>query len=278
MGRAHLAAAVLLAMLVAGCGTQQANSSSRTQPAKTATGTVRSRPRLGLVANARPRPGWRLYTGPVPIILYHELGTPPPSAPYPSLYVSDSDFAQEMAWLHDQGYEAVTLDEVMAAWHYGGRLPVKPIVISFDDGVVPQATFAPAVMTPYGWPGVLNEVVEGHLSNARLERLIKLGWEIDSHSLTHPDLRTLSPQQLAQEVGGSRRRLQRTLHIPVNSFCYPASKYDASVVAAVKAAGYTSAVTENSGFATPQTDPLLLPRFEIEGGVDVLRADLNQRP
>jgi hypothetical protein len=43
----------------------------------------------------------------------------------------------------------------------------------------------------------------------------------------------------------------------------------------VKAAGYTNAVTETPGFATPQTDPYLLPRFEIEGGVSQLAADLS---
>ena len=47
---------------------------------------------------------------------------------------------------------------------------------------------------------------------------------------------------------------------------------DAGVIAAVKAAGYTNAVTENPGFATRSTDPFLLPRFEIEGGVAELAA------
>ena len=50
------------------------------------------------------------------------------------------------------GYEAVTLDEMMNAWYHGGTLPSKPIVITFDNGYIPQATFAPAVMSAYGWP------------------------------------------------------------------------------------------------------------------------------
>lgn len=212
----------------------------------------------------------------MPILVYHQLGTPPPAAPYPSLYVSHSDFKQEMAWLHRQGYQAITLDEMINAWHHGGTLPSKPIVITFDDGVVSQATFAPSVLSKYGWPGVLNEVVNDHLSNARLAKLIKIGWEIDSHSVTHPDLRTLAPHALRQEVAGSRTVLQRALHIPVNSFCYPASKYDSTVVAVVKAAGYTTATTESSGYATRQTNPLLLPRFEIQGGLSQLQADLSQ--
>jgi peptidoglycan/xylan/chitin deacetylase (PgdA/CDA1 family) len=209
----------------------------------------------------------------VPILVYHELGNPPASEPYPGLYVSDPNFLAEMEWLHRHGYTAVTLDELMSAWYHGGRLPARPIVITFDNGYVPQATFAPAVMSKYGWPGVLNEITKNHLANWRLKRLITLGWEIDSHSLTHPDLTTLPASELRRQLVASRGFLRRTLHVPVNSFCYPSNRYDAAVIAAVKAAGYTNALTENPGFAT-RADPYLLDRFEIEGGVSRLAADL----
>jgi peptidoglycan/xylan/chitin deacetylase (PgdA/CDA1 family) len=237
---------------------------------------ARARAASQKVRNASPQPNWKPYAGQrVPILVYHDLGTPPASEPYPGLYVSDADFEAEMAWLHSAGYQAVTLDEMMNAFFHHGTLPARPIVVTFDNGYIPQATFAPAVMARYGWPGVLNEITVEHLSNARLERLVKLGWEVDSHSLTHPDLTTAAPGELTAQVVRSRRFLQRTLHIPVNSFCYPSNRYNDTVVAAVKAAGYTNAVTENPGFATPQTDPYLLPRFEIEGGLPELQADLS---
>ena len=234
------------------------------------------RRRFRRVRNATPQPGWRRYTGPVPILVYHDLGIPPPSDPLPGLYVSDANFFAEMRWLHRHGYQAVTLDEVMSAWYHSGRLPARPVVITFDNGYVPQATFAPRVLSRYGWPGVLNEITKNHLANWRLRRLIALGWEIDSHSLTHPDLTTLSATELRYQLVASRRFLRDTFHIPVNSFCYPSSRYDPTVVAAVKAAGYSNAVTENPGFAS-RAHPYLLDRFEIEGGVSVLAADLANK-
>lgn len=225
--------------------------------------------------NATPQPSWRPFSGPVPILVYHELGTPPASEPYPGLYVSDSNFEAEIAWLAQQSYQAVTLDQVMRAWYHGGTLPSKPIVITFDNGYVPQATFAPAVLSKYGWPAVLNEITAGHLYNAQISYLLSLGWEIDSHSVNHPDLRTLSSSALQYQLVASRSFLHNTFHIPVNSFCYPSSEYNAAVIAAVKAAGYTNATTENSGYAT-SSDPYLLNRFEIEGGVSQLQSDLAQ--
>jgi peptidoglycan/xylan/chitin deacetylase (PgdA/CDA1 family) len=209
----------------------------------------------------------------VPILVYHDLGTPPPSEDYPGLYISDADFSAEMEWLHQNGFQAVTLDEMMNAWFHGATLPSKPIVITFDNGYIPQATFAPSVMSKYGWPGVLNEITADHLSDARIRKLLAIGWEVDSHSVSHPDLTTLTPSELQYQVVASRNFLRRTFHIPSNSFCYPSSKYNAAVVAAVKAAGYTNAVTENAGYAT-RADPFLLDRFEIEGGVSGLAADL----
>jgi peptidoglycan/xylan/chitin deacetylase (PgdA/CDA1 family) len=260
-------------LLLGGCG-----GSARSTPPVSRSRRPPSRPvrrkRASLrVRNATAQPGWRPHSGPVPILVYHDLGTPPASEPYPGLYVSDARFSTEMRWLDRHGYQAVTLDEVMRAWYRDGRLPARPIVITFDNGYVPQATFAPDVLSKYGWPGVLNEITQSHLAPWRVRHLIAIGWEIDSHSVTHPDLTMLSASELRHQVFDSRRFLRRTFHIPVDSFCYPSNRYDAAVIAAVRAAGYTNALTENPGFAT-RADPFLLDRFEIEGGVSQLSADL----
>jgi peptidoglycan/xylan/chitin deacetylase (PgdA/CDA1 family) len=274
--RRGIVAAALVALVLGGCG----SAAHPKRPAPTATVTVKgprtttTRRRISLlVRNARPQPSWLPYTGPVPILVYHALGPPPAGAPFPGLYVSYGDFKAEMAWLNAHGYQAVTLDEVMRAWFHGGTLPAKPIVITFDNGYPEQVTFAPHVMARYGWPGVLNEITENHLHPREIWPIIHRGWEVDSHSLTHPNLTTESASGLHAEVADSREYLRKTFRIPVNSFCYPSSRYDSSVIAAVKAAGYTNAVTENAGYAT-SADPYLLDRFEIESGVSELAHDL----
>jgi peptidoglycan/xylan/chitin deacetylase (PgdA/CDA1 family) len=230
-----------------------------------------------LVRNARPHPGWRPRTGPVPILVYHALGTPPPSEEYPGLYVSDREFREEIAWLARNGFEGVTLDQVERAWYHGGTLPRKPIVITFDNGYPPQVRFAPKVLGRYGWPGVLFEITEEHLTPPYIRPVIAKGWEVDSHSATHPDLTQLSGSDLAYEVGGSRRFLQRTYGVPSDNFCYPSSIYDNATIAAVKAAGYVGAVTEEPGYAS-RGRPYELNRYEIEGGqgVEGLAADLQR--
>jgi peptidoglycan/xylan/chitin deacetylase (PgdA/CDA1 family) len=228
-----------------------------------------------LVRNATPQPNWKLDTGPVPILVYHALGEAPPTEEYPGLYVSEPEFEEEMAWLHSEGYEAVTLDQVEDSWYEGGTLPSKPIVITFDNGYPTQVTFAPEVLAKYGWPGVLFEITEEHLRPFEITPVIEMGWEVDSHSATHPDLTELSGKELEYQVAASRRYLKRKFGIPSNNFCYPSSEYNSATIASVKEAGYVGAVTENAGYATRE-EPYELDRYEIEGGdgVSGLSADL----
>src|SRR2546423_1232153 len=69
-----------------------------------------------------------------PILEYHVIGDAPASAPFPELYVSRSDFAAQVAWLHRQGYTAVSLRRVADYWRRGYALPPRPVVLTFDDG------------------------------------------------------------------------------------------------------------------------------------------------
>lgn len=217
------------------------------------------------VRNATPQPDWRPYTGPVPILEYHVLGAPPPSEPYPDLYVTRPDFHRQMDWLDRHGYEAVTLEQVERAWYRGATLPPKPVVISFDDGYRPQFTYALPELRRHGWAGVLNLKAEGSdLYPSNVEAMIAAGWEIAAHTIHHLDLTELDAAQLKEEVAGSRAILRREYGVPVKNFCYPSGRFDSTVIAAVKAAGYIGATTEIAGYADRE-HPYELARYEILG-------------
>jgi peptidoglycan/xylan/chitin deacetylase (PgdA/CDA1 family) len=219
----------------------------------------------GEVRNATPQPGWKPYTGPVPILEYHVLGRPQTEVAYPELYVPRASFRKQMDWLDQQGYEAVTLEAVEEAWYRGGTLPRKPVVISFDDGYRPQYTFALPTLRKHGWPGVLNLKAEGSdLYESNIEAMLAAGWELAAHTINHSDLTTLEGEALEEEVAGSRQILRREYGAPVKNFCYPAGRFDETVIAAVEAAGYVGATTEIPGFAT-KDHPYELARIEVLG-------------
>jgi peptidoglycan/xylan/chitin deacetylase (PgdA/CDA1 family) len=158
---------------------------------------------------------------------------------------------------------------VFDSWRGAATLPAKPIVLSFDDGYLSQVKNALPLLGARRWPGVLNlewrntQVVWG-IRPPGIRKLINAGWEIDAHTLTHPDLTKVGATQLREEVAGSRAAIRKRFHVPVNFFCYPAGRYDDTVVAAVQAAGYLAATTTNYGLARP-TDLYTLSRVRIDG-------------
>ncbi|HTR74277.1 MAG TPA: polysaccharide deacetylase family protein [Solirubrobacterales bacterium] len=251
---------------------------SRTATAHTAQKSKpQAKPETEAVRNSTPQADWKPYTGPVPILEYHVLGSPPEAAPYPELYVGRTDFEKQMDWLEEAGYQAVTLEQVQEAWYEGATLPPKPIVISFDDGYRPQYTFALPTLREHGWAGLLNLKAEGsELYESNVQAMIAAGWELAAHTIHHLDLTELGPEELEEEVAGSRKILQREYDVPVNNFCYPAGQFDETVVEAVEAAGFTGATTEISGFAE-KSKPFELARLEIlrETHVAGLAADLR---
>jgi peptidoglycan/xylan/chitin deacetylase (PgdA/CDA1 family) len=218
---------------------------------------------------------------PVPILMYHVVTDPPAGAPYPELFVSKSDFAAQMRWLARHGYRAVTQRDVWNHWHRGTALPRKPVVISFDDGYRSVAEAALPEMRRRSWPGVLNLTVKnlrvsGGLSESRVRMLIAAGWELASHSLTHPDLTSLDDRSLSREVTRSRAVLRSRFGVPVDFFCYPAGRHDARVIRAVRRAGYLGATTTVDGLARPD-EPYELRRVRVSGsdGVQGLAGKLQ---
>ena len=117
-----------------------------------------------------------------------------------------AEFAAQMSWLDRNGYEAVTLDRVYDAWHGDAVLPARPIVLSFDDGYRSHYTNALPILREHGWPGVLNLDLSNlapswGIRPAMVRELVAAGWELDAHSLTHPDLTGLSGSALPPRGG-----------------------------------------------------------------------------
>jgi peptidoglycan/xylan/chitin deacetylase (PgdA/CDA1 family) len=275
---ALIVAAVAVIVVLASAGSDSSGDAAvHTGRSKPAPNAAPAKPESKEVRNATPQADWEPFSGPVPILDYNDLGQAPEGAPNPELFVGRTDFAKQMDWLEEHGYQAVTLEQVQEAWFHGGKLPPKPIVISFDDGYRPQFTFALPTLRKHGWAAVLNLEAEGsELYESNVKAMIAAGWELAAHSVAHRNLTELGPEELTEEVAGSRQILQREFKVPINNFSYPEGQFDETVVAAVEAAGYAGATTEVSGLAE-KSKPYELARLEIlhESHIAGLAADLK---
>jgi len=98
------------------------------------------------------------------------------------------------------------------------------------------------------------------------------GIQFGAHTRTHPILSRLDGErELAFEIEGSKRQIEKQLGRAVDHFCYPnGAREDVGpeVVKAVRAAGFRTAVTTESGLNYGGEDPFRLLRIGVETGYD----------
>jgi peptidoglycan/xylan/chitin deacetylase (PgdA/CDA1 family) len=207
--------------------------------------------------------------------MYHVLAPAPPGTPFPQLWVPPGEFRAQVRALARAGYVGVTLGEVLAAWRHGAPLPRRPVVLSFDDGYSSDARVAGPDLARLHWPGVLDLAIRNAgprgLRIGALRTLVRHGWEIDSHTVSHPDLTVVPPRRVRAELVRSKAWIRRTLGVRAPFFCYPAGRFDAAVVAAVRRAGYEGATTEIDGVAAPGDDAFELPRVRVTAATSPAR-------
>ena len=116
---------------------------------------------------------------------------------------------------------------------------------------------------------VLNQETSVSLTWTEIQEMEQSGWvSFGVHTQHHPILAYLTdPTELNQEVAKCREIVEQHLGHPVRIFAYPVGQMQhigENVLQAVKDAGYLWAMTTQYGFNTPQSDPLLLRRIEVD--------------
>jgi peptidoglycan/xylan/chitin deacetylase (PgdA/CDA1 family) len=98
-------------------------------------------------------------------------------------------------------------------------------------------------------------------------RLAESGIEIGSHTVTHPILGTLQPEDARREIVGSKSALELVLGRPVQAFAYPFGSpgldFKPRDEALVRESGYSLAFAVEGGFVTRASARFALPRVGI---------------
>lgn len=184
----------------------------------------------------------------VPILVYHIVrpSYPDDSPAVQALAHTPEIFAAQMRMLQDRGYTVVSFSDLENHFRDESILPVKPIIISFDDGWRDQFEYAVPILLSYRYPATFfvftNSIGKrGFFSWGDLKTLRDEGMTIGSHSRSHPYLTQITdPEKLRDEIFGSKQILEKNLGISVDEFAYPFGQYNPSIVEMVREAGYAS--------------------------------------
>lgn len=192
-----------------------------------------------------------------------------------------------MAHLRDSHYTPITAMQLARSMtDCSPRLPDRPVVITFDDGLADFYTGALPVLKSHGFAATLY-VVSGcvggtscwlqsvgenehpMLTWSQLADITANGIECGSHTHTHPRLADLPPAAARDEIIRSKAVLEQHLGLQVTSFAYPHGSYNASVRQAVRQAGYSSACAVHQALSSSVDDRFALSRMVVTGDTDV---------
>lgn len=89
-------------------------------------------------------------------IAYHDIEDRDPDQAV--VAVRTERLIEQLAWLRENGYQPVTVDQILAARSGGAELPPKAILLTFDDGYSSFYTRVMPILRSYHWPAVLAPV------------------------------------------------------------------------------------------------------------------------
>ena len=202
---------------------------------------------------------WRKKTPGLAVLCYHKIGTPPAGSKLKELWVSPEKFRRQVKYLLDNGYKTLLFSELLKAWKGGTGLPEKAVLITFDDGYENNYTAAWPILKELGAKGNIfvvfntigkaniwhNPSSEPWINMATAEMLLEMKesgiMEFGSHTMNHPHLGALEPENAVWEMRESKRQLEALLGGEVCAFAYPYG--DGACLPAVRsgalAAGYS---------------------------------------
>lgn len=204
----------------------------------------------------------------IPVLTYHYIrelpGDDDPLGQ--KLSVAPETFTKQLAYLKSAGYESISFDDLRE-----GKIPTKPIIITFDDGYEDAYQSAFPALQEYGFKGVFY-IITGfvgkdlYLTWPQITEMSKNGMVFGSHTVNHPDLTSekYTSTQIMGELEVSKASLERHLGITINDFCYPSGKATTTTVDDVNEAGYKTATSTQISIVQSGNYWLWLPRLRIK--------------
>ncbi len=212
----------------------------------------------------------------IPVLMYHRVVEEAPSASKYNIYVTRRNLEKQFRFLKTRGFESITFQDLMTR-----RIPPKPVILTFDDGYedsyeqlfpLLQQNQVKAVVYILGnrkhrnnfWDIPQGEPEASLLRDSQIREMSQSGLvEFGAHSLNHPRLTLLKPQEVREEVEGSKKSIEKLLGKPVLSFAYPYGFFNEEIKKITREAGYTFGIAVKGRFTRFSEDLMEIRRVHM---------------
>jgi len=256
-----------ISLFISACGNQKATEKDNqdTSAKVIKTDTIKQKPADAKTILARRE---------VPVLCYHQirnaLGSDSKRAG--DDIISPDKFKEHIKMLADSGYHTVLPDQLYDYLVYGGKLPSKPIMITFDDTDLDQFTVGNTTLKKYGFKGVyfIMTVSIGrkgrisYMTKENIKQLADEGNTIASHTYDHKNFAQFTDEDWKIQIDEPTKKLEEITRKKVEYFAYPYGVYRSSNLPKLKEHGFKAAFILST--ARDETYPLYTIRRIIDPG------------
>lgn len=212
----------------------------------------------------------------VPVLLYHEID----DLRQDEYTILAPAFAAQMEWLYGNGYQAISLQDLA-----GGRIPERPVVITFDDGYASFLFYSLPLMEQYGFKATLNIIGQYVATYREMNRpmlswdeyrylagtgLVSLGCHTTNlHTFARGGAKNASADDLYADLMSFQETMMRELKMQSEILAWPYGLYNKRGMETAGKAGFKYLLTSNPG-AWRAGQPLReIPRLNVDGRADL---------
>lgn len=229
----------------------------------------------------------------IKVLMYHRVvDTVSLSIGYPEMCIHINDFRQHLSLLERWGFTAITFNDYRLFQAGEINLPKKPVIITFDDGYEDNYECAFPVLQEFGmkavffvlgdrqvkantWDKYSSIPIGPLMPEEHILELHRSGFEIGSHSMTHPELSHLPREKAWDEISRSRQLLEILLNAPIQTFAFPYGLANSTTKKMVEDAGYTLGCATYSGPPIFGSDLFEIRRTLMPGNLDTIGLGLR---
>ena len=207
----------------------------------------------------------------VPILCYHQIRDwrSSDSKTAKDYIVPVNNFHEQMKFLADNGYHTILPDQLYDYLQRGMPLPLKPVMISFDDTRAEQYTIAKEDLNKYGFKGVYFIMTvslgrPGYMTSEEVKRLADEGNVIGSHTWDHNNVKKYSGNDWMIKIDKPSQQLEKITGRPIKYFAYPFGLWNREAISQLKERGFKAAFQLSA--RRDDNDPLFTIRRIIVPG------------